>query len=125
MAPGVTDTDEAVEAAEAAEAAKLAREQQEQADAANSHPNTTAAEGADEDGGHEPPAESVNEVIQEAGAEAQADTSHGELERPARTASTEAWVAYAAADTEETGLDLTPRAGLRDEIAEHYLGAKA
>jgi hypothetical protein len=53
---------------------------------------------------------------------ATAATVHGELERPAKTASTDAWVAYAKADPAGEPFDLTARAGLRDDIAKHYLG---
>ncbi len=49
-------------------------------------------------------------------------TKHGDLERPAQTASTDAWVAYATADPDGAPFDLTARAGLRDDIAKHYLG---
>lgn len=49
-------------------------------------------------------------------------TAHGDVERPARTASTAAWVGYAEADPNGAPLDLTARPGLRDEIARHYLG---
>ena len=51
------------------------------------------------------------------------DTKHGEYERPAATGSTDAWVKYAQADPNGSRVaDLTPRSGLRDEIAQAYLG---
>lgn len=148
--PGPTDTDAAVKAAEAAEQARLAQEQQEQVEAANSHPNAPADQGeqfatatlpdgtelgdgssiatlpvapeGDQDT-EQAPAESVHPVIVEAGAEVQPeDTKHGELERPNRGSSTDAWRAYAEADPSAVkgwteGLS-------RDDLAAHYLGAK-
>lgn len=48
-------------------------------------------------------------------------TKHGDLDRPARLGSTDAWIAYAKADSAGAPFDLTKRTGLRDEIAAHYL----
>lgn len=51
-----------------------------------------------------------------------APPKHGDLDQPARTASTDAWIAYAELDPSGIPFDLTKRTGLRDEIAAHYLG---
>lgn len=68
---------------------------------------------------HAPESQEV-EVL--ATATAEASTAHGDIERPSKTASTDDWVAYAKADPDGEPFDLTARAGLRDEIAKHYLG---
>lgn len=60
----------------------------------------------------------------EAKTEQAADTKHGDLERPAKTASTAAWIDYAKADPKGAPFDLTERPGLRDAIAAHYLGTE-
>lgn len=72
------------------------------------------------DANAKPVAENSQEI--EVLATADAATKHGDLERPAKTASTDAWVAYAKADPAGEPFDLTARPGLRDDIAKHYLG---
>lgn len=53
----------------------------------------------------------------------EANTDHGEVKRPPVTGSTKDWVAYAKADPNGSPVaDLTERTGLRDEIAQAYLG---
>lgn len=102
------DTDREAVAAEAQRKAdeehEEKRQQQAKADA-DANPDGAPA-GANEDGTAPEP-----------------DTKHGEIERPARTASTAAWVAYAEADPNGKPFALEARTGLRDEIATHYLGA--
>lgn len=134
VAPGITDTEAEARAAAEATEAKLAQEQAEQAEAANSHPNTTAddAEDKDEDADsgdqddssdeEQPPAESVNEVIQEAGAEAADDTKHGDLERPNRGSSKAIWAEYGEADP--SAVKGWTEGMTRDQLAAHYLGEK-
>jgi len=68
------------------------------------------------------PAANSQEVEEVATATPEVSTKHGDLERPGKTASTDDWVAYAQADPEGEPFDLTPRTGLRDDIAKHYLG---
>lgn len=63
------------------------------------------------------------EAQQEALEQHEENTDHGSVKRPTAQGSTAAWVAYAEADPVAHGLDLTPRTGLRDVIADHYLGA--
>ena len=51
------------------------------------------------------------------------NTDHGEVKRPTATGSTADWIAYAKADPNGSRVaDLTERKGLRDEIAQAYLG---
>lgn len=69
-----------------------------------------------------PAAPNSQEIEEVATATAEASTKHGDIERPARTASTDAWVGYAKADPTGEPFDLTARPGLRDDIAKHYLG---
>lgn len=126
VAPGATDTEAEARAAAEATEAKLAQEQAEQAEAANTHPNTTADDAEDQGEGdtgqEQAPAESVNDVIQEAGAEAEPDTKHGELERPNRGSSKALWAEYADADP--SAVKGWTEGMTRDQIVAHYLGTK-
>lgn len=125
------DTAAAVAAAEA-EDARVALEQAREAGRVREHEAKLALAKVEADENSTPEdiaAEQakVNEAIEqdeaERAASADADQSkHGDLDRPAKGASTDVWVAYAEADPQGHGLDLTPRPGLRDVVAKHYLG---
>lgn len=84
-------------------------------------PGTSGTDGTGQEVGG--PLGSELPPVAEANGKAAAEgTAHGDIERPSKTASTDDWVAYAKADPDGEPFDLTARAGLRDEIAKHYLG---
>lgn len=99
---------EAERQAEADAQAKAAADEEERQKAATAEAEKLAAE----------------QVEADKAAALEESTKHGELERPTRSASGDTWIAYAKADPEGEPFDLTPRSGLRDEIADHYLGSK-
>lgn len=59
---------------------------------------------------------------EKAGDEGNTPEDQPELDYPARSAKTAEWVAFAEKHPTDPPLDLTPRTGLRDAIAAHYLG---
>jgi hypothetical protein len=120
-AQAVIDAEEAVQAAIAeddADRERVAAEAQQKADE-EAKAQADAAAKADAAAN---PAGAPASANEDGSATAQ-DTKHGDLERPTAQGSTAAWIAYAKADPNGSPVaDLTERKGLRDEIAQAYLG---
>lgn len=115
------NADDLAPALEVLEAARAATEKARQA-LADAPDDESLQKALEEAEAAEQEAAQVVENVQSFGDPNGAPTNHGDLERPARGASTEKWVAYAKADPNGEPFDLSARAGLRDEIANHYLG---
>lgn len=120
-AQAVIDAEEAVQAAIAeddADRERVAAEAQQKADE-EAKAQADAAAKADAAANPAGAPASANED----GSAPEGNTDHGEVKRPTATGSTADWIAYAKADPNGSPVaDLTERKGLRDEIAQAYLG---
>lgn len=110
---GVTEAATAAQEAEAAVADAIAADEADREEVA-----AKAKAAADAEAERE--AQEAAKADEAAKAES---TKHGDLERPTAQGSTAAWIAYAKSDPNGSPVaDLTERKGLRDEIAQAYLG---
>jgi len=120
-AQAVIDAEEAVQAAIAeddADREAVAAEAQRKADEeAKAKADAAAKADASENPAGAPASANAD------GTAPEENTDHGEVKRPTATGSTKDWVNYAKADPNGSPVaDLTERKGLRDEIAQAYLG---